>query len=140
MTGALRSLTAVTFFNLAPLQMSDSSAPLPLASFEDSFGGVVLAFCKKKINKKKFEGLTNCSFRLRKSAPAAFQITSNYNSHIGPAGDKKLSCVTSGVFIRFQPLTSLNVGGGGGPGGGGGGGGIGILSHCWHLCVLKGSW
>lgn len=44
-TGALRSLTTPTFFSLAPLQMSDSSAPLPLDSEACSLGGVVLA-CK----------------------------------------------------------------------------------------------
>lgn len=41
--GALRSLTTPTFFSLVPLQMSDSSAPLPLASEPLSLGGVVLA-------------------------------------------------------------------------------------------------
>lgn len=35
----------------------------------------------------------------------------------------------------LRSLTWLKVGGGGGPGGGGGGGGMGILSHCWHLCM-----
>lgn len=42
-TGALRSLTTPTFFSLAPLWMSDSSAPLPFASDEFSLGGVVFA-------------------------------------------------------------------------------------------------
>lgn len=42
-TGALRSLTTPTFFSLAPLWMSDSSAPLPLVSELLSLGGVVLA-------------------------------------------------------------------------------------------------
>lgn len=42
-TGALRSLTWVTFFSLAPLWMSDSSAPLPFASDELSLGGAVFA-------------------------------------------------------------------------------------------------
>lgn len=41
--GALRSLTTPTFFSLAPLQMSDSSAPLPLDSEALSLGGLVLA-------------------------------------------------------------------------------------------------
>lgn len=43
MIGPLRSLITVTFFSLVPLQMSDSSAPLPLASDELSLGGVVFA-------------------------------------------------------------------------------------------------
>lgn len=45
-TGALRSLTTPTFFSLAPLVMSVSSAPLPLASSRFSLGGVVLAWLK----------------------------------------------------------------------------------------------
>lgn len=43
MMGALRSLMAVTFFSRVPLQMSDSSAPLPLVSDALSLGGVVFA-------------------------------------------------------------------------------------------------
>lgn len=42
-TGALRSLIWPTFFSLAPLWMSDSSAPLPFASDELSLGGAVFA-------------------------------------------------------------------------------------------------
>lgn len=45
-TGALLSLTWATFFSLAPLWMSDSSAPLPFASDELSLGGVVFASLK----------------------------------------------------------------------------------------------
>lgn len=45
-TGALRSLTWPTFFSLAPLWMSDSSAPLPFASDELSLGGAVFASWK----------------------------------------------------------------------------------------------
>lgn len=44
MMGALLSLTTATFLSLAPLQMSFSSAPRPLASSRLSLGGVVFAW------------------------------------------------------------------------------------------------
>lgn len=46
--GALLSLTTPTFFNLAPLQISESNAPRPFASSRFSLGGVVFA-CGKSV-------------------------------------------------------------------------------------------
>lgn len=45
-TGALLSLTTPTFFSLAPLEISESNAPLPFASSRFNLGAVVFAWLK----------------------------------------------------------------------------------------------
>lgn len=110
-TGALRSLTPVTFFSLAPLQMSDSRAPLPLVSDEFSLGGVVFACGGGHQIREAIKTYTLSWFGFTLLLVCVMQVSSRWS------------------------LTSLKVGGGGGPGGGGGGGGIGILSLFWQLPV-----